>query len=168
MNRKTFLKALVLGLAFAATATVPLRAEDRKQPAGSFAGLVKDSSVARLVKPIDTSAARSTYTMSVISDAKAFQTFINAAGLKKAPFDVDWDRQALVVVVLKEHTYWLDYKQWTAKDGVGELVFTWDGIEPDYHDQFPAVMHRFDKAGLKKVVVKLDGADKVLGEVPCP
>ena len=83
-------------------------------------------------------------------------------------FDVDWEKQAVVVVVLKEHTYWLDYKQWTAKDGVGELVFHWDGIEPDYGDRFPALMYRFDKKGLTKVVVKCETTNKVLGEIPCP
>jgi hypothetical protein len=95
---------------------------------------------------------------------------------------VDWDKEAVAVVVLKEHTYRLLLKEWTAKDNIGELVFYWDGIEPYYGDRFPALMYRFGKKGLKKVVVKGDfdflkldvnGLDKkcveeVLGELPCP
>src|SRR5262249_10649694 len=123
MTRKASLTALVLSLAFAATATVPVRAEDDKRPAGSFRGLVHDKSVDKLVKPIDGRGDASALRLSVIGDAKAFQAFTDAAGLKKAPFDVDWDKQAVVVVVLKAHTNRLIFKDWTAKGDVGQLVF---------------------------------------------
>jgi hypothetical protein len=168
MNRRALLKAFVLGLAFTVTGNAALWANDATLPVNSFAGIIRDKSVAKLVKPISAGGIGGTYALSIIGDAKAFDTLIDATGLKKSPFDVDWEKQAVVVVVLKEHTYWLDYKQWTAKDGVGELVFHWDGIEPDYGDRFPALMYRFDKKGLTKVVVKCETTNKVLGEIPCP
>src|SRR5262245_9494352 len=173
------LTAVCLFLAVRALANVPMRATDDKQARGSFAGLINDKSVDKLVKPTDRSVNGSSYALSIISDAKAFRAFTDAAGLKGSPFDVDWDKQAVVVVVLKEHTYWLHFKEWTAKDNIGEFVFYWDGIEPHYGDRFPALMYRFDKEGLKKVMVKVDFdflkldpdkkvAEKVLGEIPCP
>jgi hypothetical protein len=168
-----------LFLAVPALANVPVRAADDKQPKSSFAGLINDKSVDKLVKPTNKRVNGSTYALSILSDAKAWKAFTDAAGLKQPPFDVNWDKQAVVVVVLKEHTYRLHVKEWTAKDNIGELVFYWDGIQPDYSDRFPALMYRFDKEGLKKVVVKGDldylkidpdkkAAEKVLGEIPCP
>jgi hypothetical protein len=176
------LAGIGLCVAIPAMANATLQAKDDKAPKSSFAGLISDKSIDKLVKPVDKRVDNHPFALSFISDAKAFQGFTGAAGLKSSPFDMDWDKQAVVVVVLKEHTYRLRFKQWTAKDNIGELVCYWDGIEPDYHDRFPALMYRFDKKGLNKVVVKCDfdflrlnvagkGAndtEKVLGEIPCP
>ena len=173
------LTGICLFLAVPALANVGIRATDDKQPRGSFAGLINDKSVDKLVNPTDKSANGSTYALSIVSDAKAWKAFTNAAALERSPFDVDWDKQAVVVVVLKEHTYWLHFKEWTAKDNIGEFVFYWDGIEPHYGDRFPALMYRFDKERLKKVMVKADFdflkldpdkkvVERVLGEIPCP
>jgi hypothetical protein len=172
------LASICLFLAVPALANVAVRATDDKQPKGSFAGLINDKSVNKLVKPMHKSVNGSTFALSILSDAKAFQAFTDAAGLKRPPFDVDWDKQAVVVVVLKEHTYRLLFKQWTVKDNIGRLVIYWDGIEPYYGARFPALMYRFDKQELKKVVVKCDfdflklsggkSVEEVLGEIPCP
>jgi hypothetical protein len=176
------LTGICLFVAISAMASAALQGQDDKPPKSSFAGLISDKSIDKLVKPTDKRVNNSPFALSIISDAKAFQAFTDAARLKNSPFDVDWDKQAVVVVVLKEHTYRLRFKQWTAKDNIGELTCYWDGIEPFYHDRFPALMYRFDKNELKKVVVKCDfdylrlnvagvGAkdtEKVLGEIPCP
>jgi hypothetical protein len=176
------LTGICLCVAIPAIANGAVQAKDDKAPKSVFAGLISDKSIDKLVKPADKRVDNHPFALSIISDAKAFQAFTGAASLKRSPFDVDWDKQAVVVVALKEHTYRLRFKQWTAKDNIGELVCYWDGIEPDYHDRFPALMYRFDKKGLNKVVVKCDfdylrlnvagkGAKdttKVLGEIPCP
>ncbi len=173
------LTGICLFVPIPAMASVALQGQDDKPPKSSFAGLINDKSMDKLVKPTDTIVNNSPFALSIISDAKAFQAFTDAAGLKKSPFDVDWDKQAVVVVVLKVHTNRLLFKQWTTKDNIGELTCYWDGIEPHYRDCFPALMHRFDKTGLNKVVVKCDfdflrlnvagaGAkdtEKVLGEI---
>jgi hypothetical protein len=163
-------------------ANVAIRAKDDKQPKSSFAGLINDKSVDKLVEPTRKSVNGSTFALSMFSDARTFGAFTDSAGVKRSPFEVDWDKHAVVVVVLEEHTYRLLFKEWTVKDNIGQLVFYWDGIEPEYGDRFPVVMYRIDKKGLKKVVVKgdfdylklaVDGlgknvAEKVLGEIPCP
>jgi hypothetical protein len=176
------LTGIGLCVAIPAMAHAALQAKDDKAPKSFFAGLIGDKSIDKLVKPADTKVDNHPFALTIISDAKAVQAFTDAAGLKSSPFDVDWDKQAVVVVVLKEHTYRLRFKQWTAKANIGELACYWDGIEPYYCDRFPALMYRFDKKGLNKVVVKCDfdylrlnvagkgvkDTEKVLGEIPCP
>src|SRR5262249_3157643 len=152
-------------------------AKGDQPPPGAFAGLIHDRSVAKLVKPTDLRVNNCTFALSAFSDATAFRAFTDAAGLKEPPLEVDWDHQAVVVAGLKEHTHRLLFKQWTTKGTIGELVCYWDGIEPHYGDRFPALLYRFDRSGLKRVVVKCDFdylklsaevAERVLGEIPHP
>jgi hypothetical protein len=172
------LASICLFLTIPALANEAVRATHDKQPKDTFAGLINDKSVNKLVKPMDKSVNGCTFALSILSDAKAFRAFTDAAGLKRPPFDVDWDKQAVVVVVLKEHTYRLLFKQWTVKDNIGRLAIYWDGIEPDYGARFPALMYRLDKIDLQRVVVRCDfdflklsgrkSVEEVLGDIPCP
>ena len=164
MKRTVFRKSLYLSVAFLA-ASISVRAGDKKPPEGSFSGLIHDKAVDKLAKPISKKSGSSTFALSVFTDAKAFQAFTDAAGLKKLPFEVDFDKQAVVVAVLKEHTNRLRFKSWNVKDGTGELVFFWDGIEPFYKDRYPAVLYRVDRKGLDRVAIRVNGSDKTLGEI---
>jgi hypothetical protein len=147
-------------LAACVTAALVTALPAQEKPAGTYQGLVLDRSVDKLVKPVTAKAGNSAFALAVLTDAKAFQVFADAAGLKAGQLgEIDWTRHAVVVVVLKEHTNRLRLKEWSAKDGTGELVFFWDGIEPFYQDRFPALLHKVDRQDLKKVIVKFDHGD---------
>jgi NAD-dependent DNA ligase len=130
---------------------------------------------------IDKKVNGSTFAVGAFADAKAFQAFVDAMVLdghakKPVPFaraeDIDWKTHGVVVVVLKEHTNALHFKQWSAKDGVGELVFVWSGIEPYWSEAYPALVHKVDRKDLKKVAIRYtrEGSDtrSTVGEIDFP
>jgi hypothetical protein len=133
----------------------------KHQQAATYSGLIRQGA-AKMLTPV----AKGEYAVGLISDADTFARFATAAGLTQK-MDIDWQKQAVVCVVLQLNTNRLTFRQWNGpKDGVGELIIQWSGIEPLWGGRFLAVLHRVDKKDLKKVVVKvLPG--RLLTELDC-
>ncbi len=164
MRLKSGARYMVVGLILALAPAAGLAAEGRK-PADSWAGLVNSKGINGLAGLTDKKASGSTFAVAVYTDAKAYQAFADAAALKDrgrrlafpAAADIDWTTHGVVAVVLKAHTNWLSFKGWSVKDGAGELVFVWRGVEPLWRDAYPALIHKVARKDLKKVTVKYVG-----------
>jgi hypothetical protein len=147
------------------TAVAGHAGEDGK-PFTTYTGLIRQQAVDKLDRPSQLKVVSSTFVVGVLSDGPAYQAFARAAGLPAAP-DIDWNRHALVYVILRDNTNRVRLEQWSiGPDGTGLLQFHWDGIEPYYHGAFPALLHKVDKKGLKQVVVQLVGTPRPSVEIP--
>jgi hypothetical protein len=131
----------------------------------TYQGLIKQDSVGKLSKRTEPKAGGSTFAVGVIADAKEWHNFSVTAGVKTPA--IDFDRYAVVYVILKENTNALRFQNWSvAGDGTGLLRFRWSLIQPYYSGRYPAVLYQVDRAGLKKVAVQF--GDKPLAVVDVP
>ncbi len=138
-----------LALVLAAVAAGGAGAAPEQKPF-TYSGLIKQDSVAKLSRRTEPKARSSTFAVGVITDAKEWHNFSVTAGLKTPA--IDFEKHAVVYVILKENTNALRFKSWSvAGDGTGLLRFRWSGIEPYYAGRYPVVLHQVDRAGLKKV-----------------
>ena len=109
-----------------------------------WSGLIDETAVAKL-PDVMTTMKPGKFAFAVIKDEKTFRAFVEAAGMPgKVDWGIDWDKQALAVVVLQENTNRLKFKDMSARDKGLVLSFQWDLIEPLYKGRNPAVMASFD------------------------
>jgi hypothetical protein len=149
------LAVLILGLQ-----TSPVLADKDKNALTEYGQDIPEGAVEKLVNRVQVKDSYATYALGLLPDAETART----CGVK-VPADLDWEVHAVVAVVLKENAYALHFKEWRKpKDGVGELVVEFYGQEV-LAAGFPAQFYRVEKKSLKKVVVRLQGADKPLGEI---
>lgn len=139
---------------------------EKADPWSNWGGLVQDKCVAGLPGACEAQCDGSNFVMGLLRDAKAYDGFVKAAGIDTpASKNFDWDKEAVLVVVLKASTNSLKPRGFAAKDGVGKFAFEWSMIEPDYGDRNPAAMQRVPLKDLKKIECWIDGKDKPLGEI---
>lgn len=169
MKRVVTCSGIVAGLLIALAAVAAAQA-CLVMPSFPYAGLINQKGVGQLAGATNKKVLGSPFAVGVIADAKAYNAFAGAADLP-ADLTVDWDNEAVVYVILKDNTNRLRFNQWSvAPDGTGVLLFHWDMIEPYYSGRYPALLHKVDRKGLKKVVVKYSDnplyADNPLAELP--
>ena len=126
-------------------------------------GLIGEAAVEKMPKAVHTKKPGN-FALAIIKDAKEFEAF-SGAGAVNTKIDVDWDKQFLAVVILKENTNRLKFKDISAKDKGLVLTFEWDLIEPAYKGRNPAVMASFDKKDVAFVRFVADGHKDDLGEI---
>jgi len=81
-------------------------------------------------------------------------------GGKSLPLDaaIDWDRQAIVYVILAVQSNALRFDSLTVDDGgAATLQFEWIGIEPFYVDNMPVLFKVVDKDRVDSVSIRLAG-----------
>ena len=141
---------------------------DKKHPLDDWSGLVKVDAVKQLPNTLKTKAKGSVFTSVVITDNMTLAKFVDAAGTA-FPHDalakLNFEKFALIVVILEENTNWLKSGiSSLGEDGTATVDVEWILIEPAYFGKFPATCHVIPKKDLKAVNINLtDGTS--LGKV---
>lgn len=132
---------------------------DDANPLDRWSGLVKDDAVKHLTNPTKTRVQGSVFTSAVITDKMMLAKFVDVAG-KAFAGDVyaklDFNKFALVLVVLEEHTNEISsVVSRFSEDGIATVDVEWSLIEPLYLGRFPATCHVVPKTDLKAVNIQL-------------
>jgi hypothetical protein len=171
MSAKAVGKAvLTLALAVAASGGAPA-AEEKPY---TYSGLISEEAFAKLGRAAEAKVKRksgtSTFAVGAVTDAATWKAFTKAftrvLGVGKVPA-IDFEKYAVVFVILKENTNALDYRDWAvAADGTGTLTFEWVGIQPRYIGSYPAVLRQVERKGLKKLAARYNGTPLIKIDLP--
>lgn len=116
------------------------------------------------------------FKIGVIRDAKAFAAVARSTE-GYLPFEkgakpiwprwkdvIDWQKEAVVYVVLTNHSNYLRFHSWKVDDkGVGRLQVNWDGILPRYVEYQACLFCRVPRDGLNRIAVFIE--DKKTAEL---
>ena len=128
-----------------------------------FGALINEKATDQLIQPVEKKSGLTVYLCGIIAGPKEFQALSKAAGLKELMLDVDWKKHVVVYVILRFNSNAIYFEQWIPpKDGVGELVVEYSGIQPNWGNAYPAVLFRVERKDLRKVNVAITwpGAQK--------